>query len=133
MVAEPAVALEMEVLPVVVGQAVGLGAGRQLGLELAMATGIDAGQVAEVEQAAAQDLGRLGADGARGREEAGFDVVPFAREQGTDVLRHLGPARRWPDREVGLGHRLEQPPARRIVAGVPGHPGRLAGRIAEAI
>ena len=133
MLAEPAVALEVEVLAVVVGQAVALLAGRQLVVERAVAPRIDLRQVAEIEQAAAQELGRFRSARAGCGKQAGVDVLPFALEHRAHVGRHLGARRRRPDRKLGLGHGLQETPARRVVAGIPGDPRGLARGIGETI
>ena len=123
----------MEILPVVVGQAVGLGARRQLVVEGTVSPCIDLRQVAEIEQAAAQELGRLRAQGARGGKQAGRDIPPFLPEHCTHLGGQLGAARRRPDGKIGLGHGLHQAAAGGIVAGIPGDPGGLAGGVGEAV
>src|SRR5258707_12379910 len=81
MLAQPAVALEVEVLPVVLGQAIALLAGRQLVVERAVAPRIDLRQVAKIEQAAAQELRRPRSARAGCGERPGFESLPFALAQ----------------------------------------------------
>ena len=132
MLAEPAVALEVEVLAIVVGQPIALLAGRQL-FALAVAARIDLRQVAEIKNAAAQEFAGVEGQRPRRRKEPRLDVLPFALEDGAHVLRHLVARGRRPDREVGLGHRLQEPPAGGIVAGIPGDARGLARGIGETI
>jgi hypothetical protein len=98
-----------------------------------VAARIDLRQVAEIKNAAAQKLAGVEGQGARRREEPGLDVLPFALEDGAHLLCHFVARGRRPDREVGLGHRLQQPPAGGIVAGIPGHARGLARGIGETI
>src|SRR5215212_11138091 len=101
MLAEPAVALEVEVLAVVVGQPIALLAGRQL-FALAMAACIDLGQVAKIKGTAAQEFAGIEGQRPRRRKEARLDVLPFALEDGAHVLGQLIARGRRPDREVWL-------------------------------
>jgi ribonuclease E len=67
-----------------------------------------------------------------GKEAIG-NVAPFALEERAHVGSHLLAVGRRPDRIVWLGHRLHQPAARRIVAGIPGDASGLAGGVGQSI
>ncbi len=133
-VGEPAVALEVEVLPVIVGQAVGLG-GRAASRRRACRAGAHrpaagrgnrAGCGAGTRPAPA----RAGAGAGRGRHRC-----PAIRAWNTARMSAVSSARagRRPDGEIGLGHGLQEAAAGGIVAGIPGDPRGLAGGIGEAI
>jgi hypothetical protein len=98
-----------------------------------VASCVDLRQVAEIEQAAAQEFRRLGLAHARAGKQAGRDVAPFALEQGAHVGRHFGAAGRRTHRRVRPGQRLEEPAASGVVTSVPGDPSRLARRVGPSI
>src|SRR5471030_134679 len=133
MFGEPTVGLEVKVLPVIGRQSVALLAGRQFLIEAPMTARVDLRQVAEIEEAAAQEFRRLGRQRARRGEQPVRDVAPFALEDRAHVGGHLLAVRCRSDGIVGLGHRLQNSPARRIMTGIPGDARRLAGGVGQSI